>query len=158
MADTENAALMRETDRWAELGKTYLAYSKDYGLNTARTVVVLNSGAVVATFNVLAQIEKSNSNIDMEKLGLSANWFIAGIVAGVLSSACGYFNFSSLANKMPGPNELRAYEERGDVSGWGKSSFLNSVNATYVLGILSVSFSICFLVIGSLTVTSSLTK
>jgi hypothetical protein len=145
-ASSDKESRNKSAQLWSELGATYLTFSKDYGMNTVRTVVVLNSGAILALLNLFGQ--KSDA-FEICQLQYAAIVYLFGIVFGVLASAAGYFNFVDLAHNVPSPAELESYVDNGDTSGWDRLRKTKIPQITYYFGVTFVVLAVISLLAGT---------
>ena len=113
--DPTQPAIDIERTRWARevyikhRHEQRMMYSKaavDYGLSVCRWLVVLNAGALVALLALFSKQTTDQTAVLLlaSKLTWPAICFVVGVILGVLTSACGYWNFSAIFESSDSPD------------------------------------------------------
>jgi hypothetical protein len=85
--------------RWIDLESSRqrdaLQFIKEFGLFTLRACLVLNGGAILSLLAFIGNVygRAGETGLKLQDFTLAFSLFAAGLVATVLSSICGYFNF-----------------------------------------------------------------
>jgi hypothetical protein len=121
MMDDQQEIRKLEADRWWELQKDALLYSKEYGVIVVRSLILINGGAIIAFLSFLSSSKFSdglNSNATFALKGCIVS-FVVGLILSIAVGGIGYINFQYLTAKLPDPSDLSRYISDGDVSGFG---------------------------------------
>ena len=145
--DLDQQLRQQEAERWWQMERDTLLFSKDYGHATVQSLITINGGAIIAFLSFLAAI-KSNSNfnsiIERDLVGNSLMFFGVGLLSAVLAGAMGYLNFQFVNASLPGPSNLTRYVSHGVVDGWAPRNF--ATRATSWIAIAAVvSSAVAFL-------------
>ncbi len=118
----EQKLRMDEANRWWQYRQESVAFSKEYGLATVRSLILLNGGAIITLLSFLAAGLTSES-LDISKVTNLAFWALAsfsvGAVLAVITGGLGHLNFVAHAKYPQGPNGLMKYIESADTTEWG---------------------------------------
>lgn len=72
--------------------------SKEYGIIFTRSMILINGGAIILSFNSLVNNASKNFNIDMNYFLFSFWTYVTGIIAATILAILGYYNFNYVAN------------------------------------------------------------
>jgi hypothetical protein len=134
-----------EVGLWSIFSQKAGEFTKEYGISTVRSLILINGGASVALLAAISNIYSKNDSaakILAGNLSASFGFFLAGLTLAVMTGAMGYFNFFFVSQSLPGPHGLHKYIKSGDVSGWRNRSKLISLTmvAAVILAVLSLGF------------------
>jgi hypothetical protein len=97
--DHEHDEYVKRLDQEWALPRDALQFTKDYGLFTLRSCLVLNGGAMLAFVGNLYGHATAGS-IKLHDFGYAIGLFTLGLIATVVASICGYFNFLTSQRRL----------------------------------------------------------
>jgi uncharacterized membrane protein len=130
-----------ESERWWSYREQSISHSKEYGIATVRSLILIHGAAIIATLTFVSNLKTdSKTAVDFHELKIAIAMFIVGLLLALLVGAMGYFNFQANAYGVPGPNQLHRYILSGDVTGWKDKSRATRGTTYAAIGLALVSF------------------
>src|SRR5882672_5609649 len=101
LAHEHDEYVKRMDQEWA-LRRDALQFTKDYGLFTLRSCLVLNGGAILAMLAFVGNLygHATQGSIKLHDFGYAIGLFTLGLVVTVMASICGYFNFLTSQKRL----------------------------------------------------------
>jgi hypothetical protein len=152
--DHEHAEYLKRMELDWSLRRDALQYTKEYGLFTLRSCLVLNGGAIVAILAFIGNLYgrgTASPPVRIHDLDLALFLFVAGLVAVIVASICGYFNFLTSQKRL---NESAAFLPMRSVLGASTPDYSGRLTrriatglvvisvTSFVIGVLSVAYAI----------------
>jgi hypothetical protein len=148
-----------EAERWWQVSRDAMAYSKDYGTVAVNSLILVNGGALLALLSFLAASEVRDQ-LTGPAIIRSVYWtfffFALGMGLALVTAGVGYLNYLWIAFSQPGPSDLSEYVLEGRTSGWTSH---RGINITLVVGVGAATFSLgsfltgCFFALTTITET-----
>jgi hypothetical protein len=102
--DHEHDEYMKRMEQEWALRRDAMQFTKDYGLFTLRSCLVLNGGAILAMLafigNLYGHTTTTSSYPKLHDFSRAIAIFGLGLVATVIASICGYFNFLAAQRRL----------------------------------------------------------
>ena len=87
---------------WA-LRRDAMQFTKDYGLFTLRSCLLLNGGAILAMLAFIGNLyghTTATPSLKLHDFNYAIGLFVLGLVATVVASICGYLNFLAAQGRL----------------------------------------------------------
>ena len=135
-----------EVEHWWAFRQSSIEHSKDYGIATVRSLILINGAAIIATLTFMSRLgENSRVNVGIGQIKVALGCYVFGLLFSLVTGALGYLNFQYNALEVPDPNQLEKAISSGKFAG-RKSK---SINRTAIAAFLSAAFSFVAFACGS---------
>jgi hypothetical protein len=141
-----------EAARWWDEYSKCLEYSKEFGIATIRSLILINGGAVVAILATIGNIATKNDAIAKKlatAFGSTLLFFVVGLTLSVLAAGIGYSNYIFYTLRLPNPHKLQVYIEKGKLD-WNPDSAIEAIDRYLMYaGILSAASAFLMFILGA---------
>ena len=136
-----------QVERWWAFRQSAIEHSKDYGIATVRSLILINGAAIIATLTFISRLqERSQIEVGIEQIKVALACYVFGLLFSLVTGALGYLNFQYNALSIPDPDRLESVIESGEFK--GRQS--KSINRTAIAAFMSAVFSFVAFAGGSL--------
>jgi len=132
--------MKRMEQEWA-LRRDAMQFTKDYGLFTLRSCLLLNGGAILAMLAFIGNLyghATATPSLELHDFNYAIGLFGLGLVATVVASICGYLNFLAAQRQL---SDSFALLKARSTTGMAAPNYAgkSTRNGAFVFGIASLA-------------------